>query len=544
MPKYAEPESSQELRDAIRRIITQSGLTEAEASRRMGFTAPSQLNRRLNDGKPAFSREEIERICQEFKLREEQRIELLRLRGDVVIVRPGQALQVIAVDEIQVSLAAVLSQILKAELGSLPTLIADAVRGALPWGVLRERVGQASQVSFDHAQVGDVSIGAVAGRDVITIGDIQIVLPLPPAPLDPAALLEALPTSADAPIPPADRVALGAVPNRIELLPNEQFTGRDDDLRTLARHLKAGQSMVVTTGMGGVGKTQLASEFAYRYGRYFAGGVFWIDCASPELVPTEVAAGGGPGGLDLPGFGELSADEQVRHVKQAWRKPIPRLLIFDNCEDEKLLRTHRPGPGGCRVLVTSRVQQWSPGQNLTPLDLEVLGRPYSVELLQKLANQYDQDRLSAAQADPIAKELGDLPLALQLAGSYLAEFPHTSPEAFLEEVQAKRLEQPALTNEDELYVPTLEAQQRASSLYAVLTIGLERLDPADAGGALARTLLARATCLEPAGVTFPRDLLSRTAPIDRENSEQRRLADKALNLLINPGLQVKEAEVD
>lgn len=66
----------------------------------------------------------------------------------------------------------------------------------------------------------------------------------------------------------------------------------------------------------------------------------------------------------------------------------------------------------------------------------------------------------------------------------------------------------------------------------VLTIGLERLDPANAVGDLARTLLARAACLEPPGVTFPRDLLSRTAPIASDNPEHLRRADQALNLLI------------
>ena len=357
----------------------------------------------------------------------------------------------------------------------------------------------------------------------------------PPAPLDPAALLEAMPIADDAPIPPADQVALGAVPHRIELLPNELFTGRDHELRTLARQLKAGRNTVVTTGMGGVGKTQLASEFAYRYGRYFAGGVFWIDCSVPERVPAEIAAGGGPGGLDLPGFADLSDEERVDRVKEAWKQSIPRLLIFDNCEDEKLLRDHQPGPGGCRVLVTSRRQQWSPGQNLTPLDLDVLERRFGIDLLRKLANPNRKDPISIEQANQIAEELGDLPLALHLAGSYLAQYPSTSPEAFLAEVREKRLEQPALANEDELYVPTLEAQRRASSLYAVLTIGLERLDPGDASGALARTLLARATCLEPPGVTFPRDLLSRTAPIAGDNPEHLRLVDQALNLLINLG---------
>ncbi len=45
--------------------------------------------------------------------------------------------------------------------------------------------------------------------------------------------------------------------------------------------------------MGGIGKTQLAVEFAYRYGRYFHG-VHWLDARDPGLLPAEIAACGAP----------------------------------------------------------------------------------------------------------------------------------------------------------------------------------------------------------------------------------------------------------
>jgi hypothetical protein len=92
------------------------------------------------------------------------------------------------------------------------------------------------------------------------------------------------------------------------------------------------------TGMRGLGKSQLAVEFAYRYGRYFPGGVFWLHFANPEQVSEEVALIGGERGLGL----YLDADGRTLHdrvakVQRAWQEPMPRLLIFDNCEDEALL---------------------------------------------------------------------------------------------------------------------------------------------------------------------------------------------------------------
>src|SRR5207248_671908 len=76
-------------------------------------------------------------------------------------------------------------------------------------------------------------------------------------------------------LPPRSRMPFGR---------NPQFVGRAEDLRGLAAALKAGDTAAIgqvaaATGLGGIGKTQLAVEFVHRYGRFFAGGVFWLNCA-------------------------------------------------------------------------------------------------------------------------------------------------------------------------------------------------------------------------------------------------------------------------
>ena len=142
---------------------------------------------------------------------------------------------------------------------------------------------------------------------------------------------------------------------------NPLFVGRDDELRFLAAALKgdgpaAGGQTAGITGLGGMGKTQLAVEFAHRYGPYFAGGVFWLSFAQPDLIETEIAACGLKMGEMPDDYAELDLPAQVLLVQRAWERPLPRLLIFDNCEDEALLQRYRPVSGGCRVLVTSRRQ--------------------------------------------------------------------------------------------------------------------------------------------------------------------------------------------
>jgi hypothetical protein len=161
-----------------------------------------------------------------------------------------------------------------------------------------------------------------------------------------------LPAGDDDPIPPpAPALPPGS---RLLFAPNPLFVGRQADLRALARRLKSGRIAAVT-GMGGLGKSQLAVEFAYRYAAYFPGGVFWLSLANLDIARLDAAACGGPDHLNLaPNFESLPLAERIRLVWTAWQQPIPRLLIFDNCEDEALLAQWRPPAGGGRILLTGR----------------------------------------------------------------------------------------------------------------------------------------------------------------------------------------------
>jgi hypothetical protein len=141
--------------------------------------------------------------------------------------------------------------------------------------------------------------------------------------------------------------------SRIPYKANPLFVGREEELKWLAQATQQGQNVVIaTTGMGGIGKSQLALAFAHQYGQYFAGGVYWVSLAEAGTVPNEVAQ---CGGVHLhPEFLTLPLPDQVRLVWQSWHEALPRLLIFDNCETEMLLADWLPTSGGARVLVTSR----------------------------------------------------------------------------------------------------------------------------------------------------------------------------------------------
>ncbi|MBV7334026.1 phosphotransferase [Chloroflexi bacterium TSY] len=279
---------------------------------------------------------------------------------------------------------------------------------------------------------------------------------------------------------------LDQVPPRSLLLPrsrmpigrNPLFVGRNDDLRQLARILKGGATVAIgqietaaTTGTGGMGKTQLASEFVHRYGQFFAGGVYWLSFADPKAVPAEIAACGGADMLGLRAdYSELSLDEQVRLVQAAWQEAIPRLLIFDNCEDPTLVERWRPTAGGCRVLITARRASWDPQLGIKTLALDVLARSESLALLRKHYPDAADSTL-----DAIAEELGDLPLALHLAGSYLTRYRYTiTPEKYLEQLRNS-----AVVQHKSLCMKGVSPTEHMQNVARTIALSYDQLDGAD-----------------------------------------------------------------
>ena len=267
--------------------------------------------------------------------------------------------------------------------------------------------------------------------------------------------------------------------SRLPLAPNPLFVGRDPELRALAGAL-AGDGQVTgpacdaaVSGLGGLGKTQLGVEFAHRYGSYFLGGVFWLSFADPEAVAAEVAACGGGGGMALQTatFSELKLDEQVQLVRAAWQQPLPRLLVFDNCEDEALLARWRPTSGGARVLVTSRRAEWDAALGVRTLSLGILERAASVALLR--AHRPDLPADDPA-LEAIAAELGDLPLALHLAGSFLGRYRRVlAPAAYLEHLRS-----PGLLQHQSLSGAGISPTGHEQHVARTFGLSYQRLDPA------------------------------------------------------------------
>jgi transcriptional regulator with XRE-family HTH domain len=191
---------------------------------------------------------------------------------------------------------------------------------------------------------------------------------------------------------------------------NPGFAGRDDLLAVVRERLLAGDRAVVQAlyGMGGVGKTQVAAEYAHRFaGAYDL--VWWIDAEQGQLIGDQVAALGLALGCVQAGVGtEAMRTAVLAELRQRGRW----LLVFDNAEDPADVAPWLPGGGG-HVLITSRERGWA--EVAAPVEVDVLARAESAAILRARV-----PGLTGADADRLAAELGDLPLAIAQAAGFMA----------------------------------------------------------------------------------------------------------------------------
>jgi len=296
---------------------------------------------------------------------------------------------------------------------------------------------------------------------------------------------------------------------------NDKFTNRVSELRQLARRLKGQPDSVAltpataATGLGGIGKSQLAVEFAHRYGQYFAGGVFWLNFATEvksEIFNCVGAAEEARQHTDL--------ETRVQLIRQAWQQPLPRLLIFDNCEDPQLYHDYCPPTGGCRVLITSRRHSWQT-HGVAKINVDIFDPAESLTLLQKF-----RPTATAADLAAIAAEVGQLPLALHLAGSYLQKYqanPLGQPATYLQKLrQANPLTHPSLMGRGSDGFSPTDHDLRVGPTFLV---SYQDLDPTDPIDQTALQLLGRAACFAPSA-PIPRELLLATLPPANDEDEE------------------------
>ncbi|TEU22064.1 MAG: hypothetical protein E3J21_00740, partial [Anaerolineales bacterium] len=193
---------------------------------------------------------------------------------------------------------------------------------------------------------------------------------------------------------------------------NPNFTGRESLLAQLRSAFTSGQPAALAQaihGLGGVGKTQLAVEYAYRHAAEYDL-VWWVRAEEPATLAADYAALARP--LNLPQKDEPDQRLVVQAVQRWLGQRTGWLLVFDHARGPEQVRSYLPHRATGHVLIISRNPAWR--GLASPLTVPVLERPESVAFLLKRTGQTGK-----AAASKLAKALGDLPLALEQAGAYI-----------------------------------------------------------------------------------------------------------------------------
>ncbi len=209
---------------------------------------------------------------------------------------------------------------------------------------------------------------------------------------------------------------------------NPFFLGRETLLLQLSQALLSADDSALPTscalsGLGGIGKTQLALEYAYHSRTSYLA-IFWVRAANRETLIADLSA--------IASLLDLSQREQgdqrvvIEAVLRWFQHNRGWLLILDNADDLTLIEEFVPRTGQGHVLLTTRTQTM--GKLATRIEVEKLAVQESILLLLRraklLATSVPLENTSEpllAQATALALQLDGLPLALDQAAAYIEE---------------------------------------------------------------------------------------------------------------------------
>ncbi len=309
----------------------------------------------------------------------------------------------------------------------------------------------------------------------------------------------------------------------------DRFVGREEDLRAVDDILREKQTVVVegvglvgvVVGMSGIGKTQLAIEYAHRFGVNYPGGVFWVDaergistligrvseCAEIEVDQT------------------LSEQNQLDRLWRGLHPAPPVLIVLDNFPENEKLNPWLPPAGPVHILVTTRRRDLS---MFTPVPLDFLTPDEGLILLNKGQRQFGDETKKLVEA------LGGLPLALELARHFLNLRPDLTIDGLLQDMAKmgviKALKKFAHEYGNEL--PTGHTKEVAATIQMSWNLASDQ----------AKSVLRAMACLAPTPV--PRRLLRKIVKLPSENRIEDPLDEAVSELAIKLSLVELDDEND
>jgi tetratricopeptide (TPR) repeat protein/transcriptional regulator with XRE-family HTH domain len=226
------------------------------------------------------------------------------------------------------------------------------------------------------------------------------------------------------PSPPAHDSRISNIP----IAHSPLFTGREALLDSLHQRLSTTRTAALTQaqvlyGLGGIGKTRAAVEYAFRYGEDYTH-VFWMQATSRETLVADCVTLASL--LELPGQDGQDQMLVVQAVKRWLAAHEGWLLILDNADDLPLAQEFLPASHRGYVLYTTRAQ--AAGMIAASIEVQQMTPQEGTLLLLRWSKRLDLDTpleqaqvVDRAAAESIAREMNGLPLALVQAGAYVEE---------------------------------------------------------------------------------------------------------------------------
>jgi tetratricopeptide (TPR) repeat protein len=209
---------------------------------------------------------------------------------------------------------------------------------------------------------------------------------------------------------------------------NPFFTGREGVLKKLHEALTSGNAAALSqpqaiSGLGGIGKTQTAVEYAYRYRETYSA-VLWVRADSQEsLISSFVALAEL---LALPGKDEQDQQAVVAVVKRWLQTASNWLLIFDNADNLASVHPFLPTEHKGHILLTTRAQ--ATGTLAQRIEIGEMSPEEGGRFLLRRAGIHSLTAADRQLAEQISRTLGGLPLALDQAGAFIEETPSSLSE--------------------------------------------------------------------------------------------------------------------
>jgi tetratricopeptide (TPR) repeat protein len=214
--------------------------------------------------------------------------------------------------------------------------------------------------------------------------------------------------------------------------PNKHFIGHVEELEEIRRNFQEEKnvSLQAVIGIGGIGKTAIALEYAYRYGFKYEC-VWWVNAESAATIESNYSEFANKKRI----VDAASMDVVVQAVKNWMLQHDKWLFVYDNAEELATLDKYLPGdnPGQRHILITSRNNVWH--SIATTVDTEV----FSPEDAKAFLDDYTK-LTDTTKQEELIEALGRLPLALEQAAAYIYNVRETTYASYLEQYKRTHLE--------------------------------------------------------------------------------------------------------